>query len=402
MNAARLTLIVTLIIISTAVACRGSIERGPVGVVSSDTQSAGGAAASSAPTATAGRAPHAPDHAPDHALAHALKLTDFERSQFDLAARYSESHGGLSMLVMRGGEVIYERYREGVSPETPHALASGTKSFAGAMAIAAVEDELLALDELVADTITEWKEDPRRSRITIRQLLNLTSGIPGGTIGRPPSYAAAINTAAKADPGAKFQYGPAPFQIFGEVMRRKLAAKAMSSAEVESVEGYLTRRILGPIGLEVGAWREDRDGNINLPSGALLTAREWVKFGELMRMHGSWKGTQILRADLVSELLVPSPANPRYGLTFWLSSPDGRGLDPEEMLAPRTARNPEAAAEMAPDAVGAASHLFMAAGLGKQRSYVIPSRQLVVVRQGPLDRRSPFTDDAFLRRLLGE
>lgn len=405
MIATRLTLIVLLIAASAAGACRGATTRGPLASAPGEGRPARSEAAASAPTGP----PQGAATPSDSDLDPPPLLTALERSQFEHATRYSENFGGLSVLVMRDGQVIFEQYREGVAPTTPHALASGTKSFAGAIAIAAVEDGLLSLDELVADTITEWQQDRRRSRITLRQLLTLTSGIPGGTIGRPPSYADAIKTAAKAEPGAKFQYGPAPFQIFGEVMRRKLVAKAATSAEAESVEAYLTRRVLDPIGLEVGAWRKDRDGNINLPSGALLAAREWAKFGELIRNGGAWNGVQVLRADLVAELLVPSSANPRYGLTFWLNTADGRGLDPEELLA-RTAdlvagdEGDEATQsnDSAPGAESDLRTLFMAAGLGKQRCYVIPSRNLVIVRQGPLDRRSAFKDDAFLRRMLGE
>src|SRR5207249_4935391 len=81
-----------------------------------------------------------------------------------------------------------------------HRLASGTKSFSGAMLAAAVEDGLLKLDEKVADTITEWKNDQRKSQITIRHLLSLTSGIFGGSTREfSPSYARAVIIA-----GAKF------------------------------------------------------------------------------------------------------------------------------------------------------------------------------------------------------
>ena len=52
-----------------------------------------------------------------------------------------------------------------------------------------------------------------------------------------------IVAGAKFWPGQSFQYGPIPYQIFGELMRRKLAEKN------ESVEAYLKRRILDPIGL---------------------------------------------------------------------------------------------------------------------------------------------------------
>jgi CubicO group peptidase (beta-lactamase class C family) len=208
------------------------------------------------------------------------KLSDEEARRFRAAAEYSLSAHGVSVLVMRRGEIIFEDYAPGWQ-DKPHELASGTKSFAGVMAVCAVQDGLLKLDEKVSDTLMEWKTDPRKSQVTIRQLLSLCSGIEGGENGAPPMYRRAVVLAeATADPGTRFSYGPIPFQCFGELMRRKLESRN------ESVEAYLKRRILDPIGLEAGAWARDREGNLRIPSGAALTAREWAKFGV-----GCW-GTQ--------------------------------------------------------------------------------------------------------------
>ncbi|MEY2712939.1 MAG: hypothetical protein RL005_1161, partial [Planctomycetota bacterium] len=99
------------------------------------------------------------------------------QADIERAIAYSEAHAGRAVLVMKDGIVIAERYANGWSAERPHPLASGTKSFAGVTAAAAVTDGLVSLDELVCDTITEWKTDPRASRITVRELLNLTSGL---------------------------------------------------------------------------------------------------------------------------------------------------------------------------------------------------------------------------------
>ncbi len=62
-----------------------------------------------------------------------------------------------------------------------------------------------------------------------------------------------------------------------------------------------------------------------MPSGAFLAARQWAKFGELLRQGGRWESEQIIRADLLQELLTGSKANPRYGMTFWLNIKGGVG-----------------------------------------------------------------------------
>ena len=95
------------------------------------------------------------------------------KEAFKLAADYSHSQHGTGLLVMVRGEVLFEDYAEGWNADKPHLLASGTKSFCGVMAACAVHDGMLTLDEKVADTLTEWKEDKRKSQVTIRQLLSL-------------------------------------------------------------------------------------------------------------------------------------------------------------------------------------------------------------------------------------
>jgi CubicO group peptidase (beta-lactamase class C family) len=232
------------------------------------------------------------------------------------------------------------------------------------MLAAAVEDGLLTLDEKVVDTITEWKDDPRKSQVTIRHLLSLTSGIvPGSTREASPSYARSVAIAgAKFWPGQRFQYGPIPYQIFGELMRRKLTLKS------DSVEAYMKRRILDPIGLKVSRWVKDEDGNVHLPNGMFMTAREWAKFGKLILHQGKGDGRQVVPWGVLKECFVGTGANPYYGITFWLK---GGGPAPDDMVA--------------------------AHGLGSQILYIIPSLELVVVQFAESEK---FDQATFLRRLL--
>jgi CubicO group peptidase (beta-lactamase class C family) len=163
------------------------------------------------------------------------------------------------------------------------------------MLAASIEDKLIkSFDEKVSDTISEWKTDARKSKITLRQLLSLTSGIDTGENGRPPLYAAALGFPVKYEPGAMFEYGPAPFQIFGEVMRRKLLPKN------ETALDYLKRRVFSPIGLIVASWTH-QNGQPNIPSGAFLTAREWARFGQFLENGGRWNGKQIVSKKLLDE-----------------------------------------------------------------------------------------------------
>src|SRR3954468_21943644 len=79
------------------------------------------------------------------------------------AAKYFEQTRGVSMLVMQNGSVVFERYANGGMSNGRWPIFSGTKNFWGIAALCAVRDGLLTLDDHVADTITEWKSDPRKS-----------------------------------------------------------------------------------------------------------------------------------------------------------------------------------------------------------------------------------------------
>jgi len=326
----------------------------------------------------------------------AQKPATAAKSNYQLAADYSAEARGLSVVIMKGDKIVFEEYQNGHSAATPHLLASGTKSFSGVMLAAAIDDGLIkSFDEKVSDTITEWKGDPQRAKITLRQLLSLTSGIDVGQNLRPPAYSSAAKNTSKYEPGEWFQYGPAPFQIFGEVMRRKLAAKN------ESVMDYLKRRIFNPIGLKTDRWTL-QEGQPNLPSGAFLTAREWLKFGQMLKDGGKWNGKQIIKRSLLDELSKGSKANPNYALTFWLNrSHTGKADVVDTTGRLRNIMGDEDVGTTAISKNGIdkqiANDLYMAAGAANQRLYIIPSLDMVIVRQGRMTR---YDDRKFLSLLL--
>lgn len=305
---------------------------------------------------------------------------------FKRAADYSELERGDGVVVMIGGRIVFEQYPRNTSPARTHILHSGTKSFAGVLAIAAQADGLLTLDEPVAQTITEWQSDSLRARITIRELLTLTGGVAAGPQLNPPSYAEAVATPLSAAPGAKFQYGAAPFQIFGELLKRKLAPRG------ETVNDYLRKRILDPLGVRTGFWRGAQQGEPQLPSGAYLAPREWAKFGEFVRNRGLHGGQQLIPAELFDELARGTTVNPAYGLTWWLNADVPAALRAEI----RQLQNNFGGMDRVPGLEG----MITAAGAFKQRLYIIPSRRMVVVRVG--NSVGPQFDDArFLGLLLG-
>ena len=280
----------------------------------------------------------------------------------EAAAAYAERHALHALLVQRGGDVVFERYGGGYDADKPHALYSGTKSFWGVLAVAAQHDGLLDIDEPVARTLPAWSAGAK-ARVRLRDLLALTSGIGFGGLGTAvPSFEKAAATELKDEPRATFTYGGIPLQVFGAVLARKLAPRGLSP------NAYLRERILDPIGLRIASWRTLKDGTQPLPTGAFVAAREWCKFGVLVRDGGAWRDETIVPRASLARCFAGSEANPRYGLGWWLSP-----------------------LPQHPDVV-------YASGAGGQAMYVVPSADAVVVKFGG---SASYKHDAFLKRLLG-
>ena len=268
------------------------------------------------------------------------------------ALAYARKHGLHALVVARDGRIVEEAYGDGHDGSTPHPLYSGAKSFWGVAAICAQQDGLLDLDETVARTFPAWALQPWKSRVTLRQLLQLTSGFGFGGMGLAvPTYAKALDTELKDEPGTKFTYGGVPLQVFGAVLARKLEPAG------ETPHAYLARRVLDPLGVKIGAWRSLADGTKPLPTGASIAAHEWLKYGRFVCDH----------RDEFAACFEGSKANARYGLGWWLG------------------------------VKGAPDDLFYASGAAGQAMYVIPAHRLVIVH---FAKSSSYKHEAFLKQVF--
>jgi CubicO group peptidase (beta-lactamase class C family) len=300
------------------------------------------------------------------------------------AAAYSNNQRGTSFLALENGRVLLEQ-----SANEAHKIYSGTKAFWGLAALAAAEDGLLSLDERVAETIPAWAADSRKARVTIRQLLDFSSGLApvfhlhNNDPGDRDSIA--IKAPLVASPGNAFIYGPSSLQVFHAVLKEKLRG--------ESPTHYLERRVLRRLGLGSQRYLKDRAGNPLLAAGWQLSARQWAKVGEVA-LNG---GAPIVSAGSMAQCWRGSGANRAFSLGWWNNrqAPGGREFDIESMLIPKWQRQSWGGAVLCRDAP---SDLVACIGSGNQRLYVIPSMNLVVVRQGS---GGPFSDARFLRLLVG-
>lgn len=327
---------------------------------------------------------------PDDGVFAVELATGAEAERFDRAADWSEQHSGLALIVFRGEHIVFERYAAGYDPERPVHLFSGTKSFSCPVVLALEHEGVLDLDEPVIETLPELAAG---SAVQVRHLLDFSSGIQDSfwnlgrdallerqrvhdkvdfAVGRPSAHA----------PGERFVYGGAHQWVLSGLLRDKLGQPALATFQ---------DRLFDPIGMRFAGWLHDPAGNTALPLGAFTTAREWLKFGVLMRDDGLWQGARVSPEGVLDRCSAPSAATEAYGLTFWRNGPLGPTAD---------ARNIRALATEGPILGGAPADTIVAAGHNDQRLYIIASLDLVVVRLGEGHRQ--FTDQAFLERLLRE
>jgi len=306
------------------------------------------------------------------------------------AATYSAAHRGTWLLVLERGKTrLNVRQNRG---EKAGKIFSGTKAFWSIAALAAQEDGLLDLDERASATLPEWGSDPQKSAVTLRQLLNFTSGLE-------PSFSLHNDRWADRDahararmivaaPGSSFIYGPAGLQVFHAVLARKLAARGK-----ETPTHFLERRVLRPLGLGRQRYLADRAGQPLLATGFTMTAVQWARLGQLVLAGGA----PVLKRG-PGQALRGSNANPMFGLGFWNNRLAGSfgEVEPEAMLARKWHQqswtNSCLCRAAPPD-------LIASVGSGGQRLYVVPSKQLVVVRLGHV---TDFSDGAFLRALFSQ
>jgi len=313
------------------------------------------------------------------------------------AQKYSATHNGIGMIIQERGQLRYENYYNGYSGAPLH-IYSGTKSFFGVLAVMAQEDRLLKLDERASDTLTEWRDDPRKRDILIRDLLNFTSGLETGfeeIYGRSSDdkISLAVSLEATRDRGKSFVYGPGHLNAFCEILRRKLEPKDTS------YEQYLNKKLIKPLGIEISRWREDAHGNVIPSAGMYLTGKEWLKFGEFVNAGGAVRGRQLVKTKNLSECFRGTAINPAFGLCFWLNAYAGqsgaREVDVEEDLDLKPMPEDWSDACLSKDAP---ADLVVSLGSTFQRLYLVPSMDLIVVHHG--EPGHEFRDFDFLRLLF--
>jgi CubicO group peptidase (beta-lactamase class C family) len=234
-------------------------------------------------------------------------------------ARFAATPGLLSVLVMRHGTRVFERYYRGASAAQEHDVFSITKSVVSILVgIELSRGRLHRLDQRLVDFFPERLErdaDPRVRAITLRDLLTMTAGyratpLPAGE----DVTRTLLNRPLATDPGATFFYDDGSAHLLSAILTKTSGT---------STERLAREVLFEPLGIRHARWLSDRQGTTLGSTGLLLRARDLLTLGELYLRHGRWHGEQIVPAAWVRESTraqVRIPGGFAYGYLWWVNT----------------------------------------------------------------------------------
>jgi len=251
-----------------------------------------------------------------------------------------------SLLVVRGGKLVFERYfagddavwgrslgRVSFGPDTLHDLRSVTKSVVGALVgIAHGDGALPDLDAPLASVLPEQSKGRERELAgrTVRHALTMSAGLEWDELSHPywdprndengmwrsrDPVAYALARPVVAVPGTRFAYnGGLPTVL----------AAAVEKTTGMPIDRFARERLWCPLGITQVEWVRHGSGVFVAASGLRLRPRDMARFGWMMLDGGRFGGRQIVPADYARVSLEPqmSTANPiaeNYGYLWWLA-----------------------------------------------------------------------------------
>lgn len=232
--------------------------------------------------------------------------------------------GGMVRLARADGTIIHEKVIGSVNATTPLSVASSTKWLTAATLMTFVDQGALTLDDDIARWLPEFGRD--RPAITVRQLLDHTSGVRDNSCQSGGSTLAACVRSIAASPrefpaGSRFSYGNSDFLVIGRLV------EVLGGSDFASI---VRERLTGPLGMDATTW-PGSPSMANSAFGVRVTVADYGRFLDMILHRGLSNGTRILREDSVATLVanqvgaydttrdfsVGITKIPRYGLGCW-------------------------------------------------------------------------------------
>lgn len=289
------------------------------------------------------------------------------------AEAYADKTGTVSLLVWHRGALRYEKYWPGFDRNTRTDPFSAHKTVMGLLVGAAIADGYIkSVDEPAATYLPEWRGDAR-SKIRIRDLLQMSSGLELPVFGTwrglritfgSDLSASVLSLKAEKPPGTDFQYSNANAQLVGLVLQNAIGKQRYAQ--------YLSERLWKRIGApDAAVWLDHEGGTPRTFCCIYTTARAWLQVGRLIMDGGRSGGEQVIPEEWIRAMATPAATNPNYGYQLWLGSPPGKERKYNDKTVKAFHSEPYVAAD-----------IRYIDGFGGQRVYMIPSQDLIIVRMG--------------------
>lgn len=244
-----------------------------------------------------------------------------------------------AVLVIKGGSIVAEQYAEGVDADTPLPGYSMAKGVGNLLVGLLVQRGWLSLQQ--DDLREEWRvrPDDARRRITVDQLLRMTSGLQWSedyvgsssdamlmltSTPTPGSYAASKplqEPVSEHMPGEQWQYSSGDYAIVSDVVGSTLRSHG------EDPQGFAYRQLFSKLGMTSAVLEATQDGNYFVSSFMLATARDWARLGLFLleQRKGGQARPDMLPPQWLTQSLQPTKAKgmrpgAEIGSAFWVNT----------------------------------------------------------------------------------
>ncbi len=241
-----------------------------------------------------------------------LDTVRFSKLNKDICnGKYGNMH---SLLVIENNDLVIEQYYNGWKKDRLHFLASNTKSFNSLLIGVAIEQGYIkSVDQKMLDFFPEYKnlkKDTLKNKITIKDLLTMTSGFQWdeqslpltdpNNMGRQMDLTndwlkSAIMLPMDTAPGTKYVYSGPNNIILSEIIK-----KTTGKNIAEFAEEYLFK----PLGIKEYDWFE-KNGVYDSGGGLKLKSRDIAKYGLLHLNKGKWNENEIVSEKWIEEIFSP-------------------------------------------------------------------------------------------------
>ena len=224
-----------------------------------------------------------------------------------------EGLGAYGAVALVGDDEVEHRWRSD-DRENLYSVSKGVSALAAGIA---VDEGTLALDTTVAEALPQLELGDGVGRVTLRDLLTMSSGIDFVWFGDQPvpgpDLAQEMLRRPTRGPGEHFQYSDASTYV----------AMRMLAERVGDVRDWLLSRLFEPLGIDNPQWMRCPLGYIVAGSGLQLRTGELARIGRVLRDRGEWRGRRIVSAAWIDGMHArwggtgDDPATDGYGIAVW-------------------------------------------------------------------------------------